>query len=80
MNCNCCNRRKRLFESFTTINDNINICAHCNDVLLKIRDDFNDNNTKANHKHIDELKELNKKSTPSFLAWFEDYCKKYQLE
>ena len=45
MVCDCCRRKKKLFESFAAIqtkNGQLNFCVECNDLAYKVRDDANE--------------------------------------
>ena len=72
MNCYCCSIKKKLFESFVeldTENGTIYLCAKCNDLLYKIRDDYNDGNKKLNSKHIRELQSRENNPQEIYITW-----------
>lgn len=72
MLCDCCGRRKRLFESFVVVKYNrmqINLCAVCSDLAYKIRDDVNEQNSNSYKAHLKEWKKRAKKPSKIFLSW-----------
>lgn len=85
MVCDCCGRKKKLFESFAVImtdEGKINLCVGCNDLAYKIRDDANDGNKEYFIEHLKQLEERGKKARPIFMDWkkkfIEDNNKKLQ--
>lgn len=41
MKCDCCGRKKKLFESFAEVKDDktvLHLCVDCNDLFYKLRD------------------------------------------
>ena len=57
MICDCCGRKKKLFESFAAVKYNqiqMNFCVDCNNIAYKVRDDANERNTENYAKHINE--------------------------
>ena len=76
MVCDCCGRKKKLFESFAAVKYKqvqMNFCADCNDMAYKVRDDANANNRNDYEKHLIEWKEKAKKPSENFLAWQHDF-------
>ena len=82
MRCECCNRRKKLFESYINLEHEgtqVALCAGCNDLLLKIRDSFNDNLKNKNIELIQTLNERRHKASTQFLKWQEYFLSMYDL-
>ena len=55
MVCDCCGRKKKLFESFAAVrvkNGQLNLCVECNDLAYKVRDDANTMNKDAYIQHL----------------------------
>jgi protein-arginine kinase activator protein McsA len=76
MVCDCCQKRKKLFESFAAINHNntqINLCAECNDLAYKLRDAANEHKKDDFNKYLNEWKKRLKKPSNSFLYWEKDF-------
>lgn len=72
MVCDCCGRKKKLLESFATVqakNCQLNFCAECNDMAYKVRDDANEINKDAYYLHLKQWKKRAKKPSTSFLEW-----------
>ena len=78
MVCDCCLRRKKLFESFAAIQTDegtMNLCVQCNDLAYKIRDDANEKNKKEYDEHLRQLEKRGKKAKPIFFNWKKIYTK-----
>ena len=75
MNCSCCGRKKKLFESYETIDNNINICIDCSQLLYRIRDASNahDFSTVSLLKKQLSQKSANKMSD-DFQSWYNQFC------
>ena len=72
MVCDCCGRKKKLFESFaaiTTDEGKLNLCVDCNDLAYKIRDDANDGDKAQFDKHLKQLDNRGKNARPIFVKW-----------
>ena len=72
MVCDCCARKKKLFESFAAVqtkNGQLNFCVECNDLAYKVRDDADAMNKDAYILHLDQWKKRAKKPTERFIAW-----------
>lgn len=72
MVCDCCGRKKKLFESFAVVqtkNGQLNFCVECNDVAYKVRDDANDMNKDAYNLHLEQWKKRAKKPSKIFVEW-----------
>lgn len=74
MKCDCCGRRKKLFESFERISNNLNVCVDCSTLLYKYKDSKNEE-TQDNSDEIKKLIEDRKKQKASkeFNKWFESF-------
>ena len=74
MNCSCCGRRKKLFESFEAISPSIDVCVECSTLLYKLRD-YNAVNNEKEKENCMELitKRKNNKSTKEFEEWFSSF-------
>lgn len=76
MNCSCCGRRKKLFESFETITHDINVCVECSTLLYKLRDCKNEKNEKESDKCLKLIKKrMSNKSSKKFEEWFKEFSK-----
>ena len=76
MVCDCCGRKKKLFESFAAVKfkkTQMNFCVDCNDLAYKVRDDANKQNKDAYEKHLKEWKKRAKKSSETFLLWQQEF-------
>lgn len=76
MVCDCCGRKKKLFESFAAVQYKkvqMNFCAACNDLAYKVRDDANDRNKDEYKKHLKEWKMRAKKPSDLFLEWQREF-------
>jgi len=72
MVCDCCGRKKKLFESYAAIaikQGKLNLCVECNDLAYKVRDDANELNKNGFEKHMKEWKRRAKKPSESFIEW-----------
>ena len=82
MRCECCFRRRRFLESFVPVNsdnDETIICSECNDLLLRIRDSFNDGQYNQNKALIQKLDERMTNPTGVFVSWKDKFVDKYRL-
>ncbi len=78
MQCDCCGKKKKLFESYALVQTkygSLNLCVKCNDIAYKVRDDANDMNIDEFQNHIDEWEKRSKKPSEKFLKWREDFLK-----
>ena len=76
MVCDCCGKRKKLFESYAVIQykqNSIYLCVDCNDLAYKVKDDVNDKNKEKYDKHLNEWRRLAKKPTDLFLLWQQEF-------
>ena len=70
MQCDCCGKKKKLFESYALVQTkygSLNLCVKCNDIAYKVRDDANDMNIDEFQNHIDEWEKRSKKPSEKFL-------------
>ena len=76
MVCDCCGRKKKLFESFAVVKHKqaqMNFCVDCNDLAYKVRDDANEQNRDNYEKHLKEWKKRAKKPSVTFLLWQQEF-------
>ncbi len=76
MVCDCCLKRKKLFESFAAIQTDsgiMNLCVDCNDLAYKIRDDANDGDKEKYDEHLKELEKRGKKPNAIYIEWKKKY-------
>lgn len=76
MLCDCCGRKKKLFESFAAVEYKglqINLCVDCNDLAYKVRDAANEQNINNYENHIAEWQKRTKKPSEIFLSWQQDF-------
>lgn len=72
MVCDCCGRKKKLFESFATVQikgGQLNFCVDCNDLAYKVRDDANEMNKDGYNLHLEQWKKRAKKPSENFVEW-----------
>lgn len=72
MVCDCCGRKKMLFESFAAVQAKdgpLNLCVNCNNLAYKVRDDANAMDRDAYHQHLAQWKKSAKKPTERFVVW-----------
>lgn len=80
MVCECCGRKKRLFESFAKIKSGefeINLCVECNDLMYKIRDAYEADDENSAKTHIAKIEKHRQKSSKAFKKWKAAFLKKY---
>lgn len=87
MVCDCCNKRKKLFESYAVVQAQggiINLCAECNDLAYKIRDDANAGDKAQFEEHLQAIEKRGKKAKAKFMKWkiifVNELEKKFQFE
>ena len=83
MKCYCCSVKKKFFESFAELDSEegmIYLCATCNDLLYKIRDDANDKNVKHYKKHIKELQSREKNPQEIFVKWKNTFLENLSID
>ncbi len=76
MVCDCCGKKRKLFESFAAVQykqTQINFCAVCNDFAYRVRDDANGHNKEEYEKHIKDWKKRAKKPSDLFLSWQQEF-------
>lgn len=76
MKCDCCGRKKRLFESFATVQTKkgrLNFCIGCNDLAYKVRDDANELNREQYAIHMEEWKKRTKNPSKAFTDWQQEF-------
>lgn len=81
MVCECCGRRKRLFESFAKIKSGefeINLCVECNDLMYKIRDAYESDDEISAKTYISYVDKHRQKSSKAFKKWKTAFLNKYE--
>lgn len=81
MVCDCCGRRKKLFESFAEVQyeaETLHFCVECNDIAYKVRDDFTEKNKENLDRHMKDWETRSKKPSKPFLKWKKEFL--FQLE
>ncbi|WP_286152845.1 hypothetical protein [Sporofaciens musculi] len=76
MVCDCCGRKKKLFESFATVQTKtgqLHFCVDCNDLAYKVRDDANEMNKDSYNLHLAQWGKRAKKPSKSFIEWQEAF-------
>ena len=79
MTCYCCSRKKKLFESFVELDTTygvLRVCAECNDLLYKLRDDSKDNNSKKYAEHLNKLNKRKKEPNELYSKWEKEFLSK----
>lgn len=72
MVCDCCGRKKKLFESFAAVKYKaiqMNFCVDCNNLAYKVRDDANEMNIDDYKLHLNQWKKRAKKPSKNFTEW-----------
>lgn len=72
MMCDCCGRKKKMFESFAAVQvktGQLNFCVECNDLAYKVRDDVNGMNKDAFNLHLEQWKKRAKGPSKNFVEW-----------
>lgn len=78
MVCDCCGRKKKLFESFAAVKTEkgqLNFCVECNDIAYKIRDDANEHDKEKFDQHVKEWEKRAKKPSKLFTEWKKEFMK-----
>lgn len=78
MVCDCCKRRKKLFESYAAVQydkKQLNFCVACNDLAYKVRDAANEHNKAEYDDLLNQWNMKSKKSTLLFKKWKSDFIK-----
>lgn len=81
MKCDCCNKRKKIFESFSLIptkEGKLNLCVNCTNLIYKIRDDAKECNREDFEKHLINLKSREKNPSKAYLNWKQEYINSLQ--
>ena len=76
MKCDCCGRRKRVFESFAEVeakSGHLNLCADCNDMAYKVRDAVTDGDCASFDALVKEWDKRSEKGTSTFTAWRKEF-------
>ncbi len=86
MVCDCCKRKKRIFESYAFIKTNdkpLHLCVNCNDLLYKLRDASDGKNIQDFSDLIAQLNAKEEKSSSAFNVWKNEFvlkCEKHFTE
>ena len=79
MKCDCCGKRKRLFESYEELSfekSKMHLCVGCSKELYKMRDFYNDNNVKEYTICKGKVDKKSQKCTPVFSKWYNGFIQK----
>ena len=72
MKCDCCGRKKKLFESFAEVKDGkttLHLCVDCNDLFYKLRDAASEGDRLEFDSVMADLKKKMKKGSAAFKDW-----------
>lgn len=72
MKCDCCGRKKKLFESFAEVKDGktvLHLCVDCNDLFYKLRDAANADDKPVFDSVLADLENRMKKSSAALKDW-----------
>ena len=72
MRCDCCGKKRCLFESFEKIKyqpQDLFVCVKCSTTLYKLRDAAKDNDKDQYDKLIQEIESKMTHSTDAFREW-----------
>lgn len=72
MRCDCCGRKKKLFESFAEVKDGkttLHLCVDCNDLFYKLRDAATEDDRLEFDSILADLKKKMKKGSAAFDDW-----------
>ena len=76
MNCSCCGKKRRLFESFTRVEDGnyrFDICGRCGDILYAIKGAKAEGATSVFSELTAQIESRMKKGSSSdFSQWYRD--------
>ena len=80
MKCDCCGRKKKLLETFASVdngNKKLTLCVDCNDLLYKLRDAA-DEGTANEFQSIQQslTSRMEGKASEDFQAWSEKFIAK----
>ena len=78
MKCDCCGRKKRLFESFAEVaadGVSLHLCAECNDLLYKLRDAASEDDEKMFEEIEALISQRNKGCSPEYEVWAKHFIK-----
>ncbi len=79
MKCDCCGRKKRLFESFDVVNkadSPMYVCAECAALVYAVRGAIQESASEPEADLLNDLKKRQRKGkgNPSFMTWFNSRC------
>ena len=81
MKCDCCQRKRRLFESYETIHypkKVLNLCPLCSLDLYKLKYAQENNQTRTYTRLKDSFSSKSKKSSLAFVEWYSDLIRKIE--
>ena len=80
MQCACCGRKKKLFESFENLGKGGDVCSDCSDIMYRIHDAVTE---EQKEEYASLVKAVNtyielKKASVDFAEWFKaDFMKRH---
>ena len=83
MNCACCGRKKKMFESFEDLGKGGCVCVQCSDIMYRIHDAVTEKNKGIYSEQVAIIRSFGekKKSTSEFIKWFEeDFMKRNEFK
>lgn len=83
MKCDCCGRKKKLFESFAEVKDGktvLHLCVVCNDLFYKLRDAAAEDDRPAFDNAMAELNKKMKKGDKALKAWATSFIDKQRAK
>lgn len=83
MECDCCGKNKKMFESFAVVkrrNEELHLCSKCNDLCFKIRDFAKLKNTEEFNKSLKEINSFSSNHSISFQHWFHEFIKEIKKQ
>ncbi len=74
MVCDCCGRKKKLFDMFYSVGgQGVHLCSDCYTVLERMQSDANGGEHELYELHLEQWKRRAKAPSPAFLAWQQTY-------
>lgn len=81
MVCDCCGKKRKLFESYAEVEfrqKKLNLCVDCNDLAYKVRDDAHEHDKNVYKLHLSEWEKRSKTPSKLFTEWRKYFLKKIE--
>ena len=83
MKCDCCGRKKKLFESFAEVKDGktvLHLCVDCNDLFYKLRDAATEDDRSEFDSVMADLEKRMRKSSAALKDWATKFIAKQKAK